>query len=70
MMKKGINTATMEFKNNLVSLINNSGLPVSFISMALSETLNAVNLLLQEELSKEKLQCEQEEVDGEKICKN
>ena len=69
-MKKGINTATVEFKNNLVSLINNSGLPVCLVSLVLSEATNTVNLLMQEELSKEKIQCEQEEVDGEKICEN
>lgn len=70
MIKKGINTATMEFKNSLVNLINNSGLPVCIVSMTLSETLNSVNLLLHEELSKEKLQYEQEGVDGEKVYKD
>lgn len=38
----GINTATLKFKNDLVELINNSGLPICNIEMIMSNTLSAV----------------------------
>ena len=44
----GINTATLKFKNDLVALINNSGLPICNVEMIMSNTLSVV----QKELSK------------------
>ena len=38
----GINTATLKFKNDLVALINNSGLPICNVEMVMSNTLQAV----------------------------
>lgn len=38
----GINTATLKFKNDLVALINSSGLPICNVEMVMSNTLQAV----------------------------
>lgn len=38
----GINLATLKFKNDLIALINNSGLPICNIEMVLSNTLSVV----------------------------
>lgn len=38
----GINTATLKFKNDLVALINNSGLPICNVEMVMSNALSVV----------------------------
>lgn len=49
----GINSATLKFKNDLVDLVNNSGLPVCVVEMILSSTLSAVQIKLKEALKQE-----------------
>lgn len=49
----GINYLTIKFRDNLLELINNSGLPVCNVEMILSNTLSAVQKKLQEALKKE-----------------
>ena len=58
----GINTATLKFKNDLVALINNSGLPVCNVEMILSNTLSAVQAELRKAIEAEKK--EEVEADG------
>lgn len=50
----GINTATLKFKNDLVALINNSGLPICNIEMILSNTLSVVQAELRKAIELEK----------------
>ena len=38
----GINSATLKFKNDLVKLINDSGLPICNVEMVMSNTLSVV----------------------------
>ena len=38
----GINSLTLKFKNDLVTLINNSGLPICNVEMVLNNTLSVV----------------------------
>ena len=58
----GINTATLKFKNDLVALINNSGLPVCNVEMILSNTLSVVQSELRKAIEAEKK--EEVEADG------
>lgn len=58
----GINTATLKFKNDLVALINNSGLPICNIEMILSNTLSVVQAELRRAIESEKK--EEVEADG------
>ena len=58
----GINTATLKFKNDLVALINNSGLPVCNVEMILSNTLSVVQSELRRAIEAEKK--EEVEADG------
>lgn len=50
----GINTATLKFKNDLVALINNSGLPICNVEMILSNTLSVVQSELKKAIELEK----------------
>lgn len=50
----GINTATLKFKNDLVALINNSGLPICNVEMVLSNTLSVVQVELRRAIELEK----------------
>lgn len=50
----GINTATLKFKNDLVALINNSGLPICNVEMILSNTLSVVQSELRKAIELEK----------------
>ena len=50
----GINSATLKFKNDLVELINNSGLPICNIEMILSNTLSVVQAELRKAIESEK----------------
>lgn len=50
----GINTSTLKFKNDLVSLINNSGLPICNVEMILSNTLSVVQTELRRAIELEK----------------
>lgn len=38
----GINTATITFKEELISLINSSGLPICNVELVMASVLNAV----------------------------
>lgn len=58
----GINSATMKFKNDLVALINNSGLPICNIEMVMSNTLSVVQSELRKAIEAEKK--EEVESDG------
>ena len=49
----GINTATLKFKNDLVSLINNSGLPICNIEMVMSNMLSVVQMELKKAIDLE-----------------
>lgn len=54
----GINTATLKFKNDLVALINNSGLPICNIEMVMSNTLSVVQTELRKAIELEKKEVE------------
>lgn len=58
----GINTATLKFKNDLVALINNSGLPICNVEMVMSNTLSVVQAELKRAIEAEKK--EEVETDG------
>lgn len=49
----GINTATLKFKNDLVALINNSGLPICNIEMIMNNTLSVVQAELRKAIEAE-----------------
>ena len=49
----GINTATLKFKNDLVALINNSGLPICNVEMVMSNTLSVVQAELKKAIEAE-----------------
>lgn len=49
----GINSATLKFKNDLVELINNSGLPICNIEMVMSNTLSVVQSELKKAIEAE-----------------
>jgi hypothetical protein len=50
----GINSATLKFKTDLLSLINNSGLPICNVEMVISNVLSAVQIKLNEAIEIEK----------------
>ena len=54
----GINSATMKFKNDLVALINNSGLPICNVEMILSNTLSIVQAELKKAIDLENKEVE------------
>lgn len=54
----GINSATMKFKNDLVALINNSGLPICNIEMVMSNTLSVVQSELKKAIDLENKEVE------------
>lgn len=54
----GINSATMKFKNDLVALINNSGLPICNVEMILSNTLSIVQTELKKAIDLENKEVE------------
>lgn len=58
----GINSATLKFKNDLVALINNSGLPICNVEMIMSNTLSVVQAELRKAIEAEKK--EEVEADG------
>lgn len=58
----GINSATLKFKNDLVALINGSGLPICNVEMILSNTLSVVQSELRKAIELEKK--EEVEADG------
>jgi hypothetical protein len=60
----GINTATLKFKNDLVALINNSGLPICNVEMILSNTLSVVQAELRKSIELEKKKEQEVESDG------
>lgn len=50
----GINSATLKFKNDLLELINNSGLPICNVEMVISNVLSAVQVKLKEAIEEER----------------
>ena len=50
----GINSATLKFKNDLLQLINNSGLPICNVEMVMSNVLSAVQVKLKEAIEEER----------------
>ena len=54
----GINSATMKFKNDLVALINSSGLPICNVEMILSNTLSIVQTELKKAIDLENKEVE------------
>ena len=54
----GINSATMKFKNDLVALINNSGLPICNVEMILNNTLSIVQTELKKAIDLENKEVE------------
>lgn len=50
----GINLATLNFKNDLLELINNSGLPICNVEMVMSNVLSAVQVKLKEAIEEER----------------
>lgn len=54
----GINSATMKFKNDLVALINNSGLPICNVEMILNNTLSVVQTELKKAIDLENKEVE------------
>lgn len=50
----GINTATITFKEELLSLINSSGLPICNVELVMTSVLNAVREKLQQAVEEEK----------------
>ena len=49
----GINSATLKFKNDLVALINNSGLPICNVEMVMSNALSVVQSELKKAIEAE-----------------
>ena len=49
----GINSATLKFKNDLVALINNSGLPICNVEMIISNVLSVVQAELRKAIESE-----------------
>lgn len=49
----GINYATKKFREDLLNLINNSGLPICNVEMVMSSTLSAVQSKLKEAIEQE-----------------
>ena len=49
----GINLATLKFKNDLVALINNSGLPICNVEMIISNVLSVVQAELRKAIESE-----------------
>lgn len=60
----GINSATLKFKNDLVALINNSGLPICNVEMILSNTLSVVQAELRKAIELENKKEREVESDG------
>ena len=50
----GINSATLKFKNNLLELINNSGLPICIVDMVMGNVMSAVQVKLKEAIEEER----------------
>lgn len=50
----GINSATLKFKNDLLELINNSGLPICNVEMVMTNVLSAVQVKLKEAIEEER----------------
>ena len=54
----GINSATLKFKNDLVELINNSGLPICNVEMVMNNVLSVVQMELKKAVESEKKEVE------------
>lgn len=73
-MQFGINLATARFKNELVKLVNECGLPPCVISVALGEIKCTVDIQADKAIAEEEKKYNEElakesEKDGEEICK-
>ena len=61
----GINSATMKFRDDLVKLVNESGLPMCNIEMVMSNVLSAVRVSLASAIESENKAEEKEAVKNE-----
>ena len=69
-MEKGINLATLEFKQNLASVINESGLPICIVQMVLNELQTQISIQSRQIIKAETEEYEMgDESDGKEICK-
>lgn len=62
----GINSATMKFKEDLLSLVTKSGLPICNVEMVMTTVLSAVRVTLSQAIVAEKKaeEAKEEEADG------
>lgn len=63
-MEKPLSIKREEFVQNLVALINNSGLPVFVAADILSQIASDANQLAREQLAKDKAEWAKEQEDG------
>lgn len=73
-MQIGINLATAKFKNEVVKLVNECGLPLSVISVCLESVKVTVDIQADKAIALEEKKYNEElakesDVDGEEICK-
>ena len=59
----GINSATMKFKEDLLSLVTSSGLPICNVEMVMTSVLSAVRTTLSQAIVAEKKAEEAKEVE-------
>lgn len=69
--EKGINLATLEFKQDLASVINASGLPICIVQMALNEVQTQISIQSEQIIKAETEEYEKGDVpDGKEIHKS
>jgi len=68
-MEKGINLAALEFKQNLASVINESGLPICIVQMTLNEVQTQISIQSERIIETERKAWEEGDKHGEKIHK-
>ncbi|WP_167957971.1 hypothetical protein [Anaerosporobacter faecicola] len=73
-MQIGINLATARFKNEVIKLVNESGLPPTIASVVLGEVKGTVDIQADKVIAAEEKKynedlAKESEKDGEEICK-
>ena len=69
-MEKGINLAALEFKQNLASVINESGLPICIVQMTLNEVQSQISIQSEMIIEAERKVWEEGDKHGKEICKD
>lgn len=69
-MEKGINLAALEFKQNLASVINESGLPICIVQMTLNEVQTQISIQSERIIEAERKAWEEGDKHGKEIHKN